>query len=150
MANAQKVALITGANKGLGFEMARQLGRAGVTVILSARDPHKGDAAAGALRKEGIDARFLKMDVTRREDHAAAAQFLEANFGRLDILINNAGINMDQLGAAPLSATTDDVLQQTFETNFFAPVALTRTLLPLLKKSPAARVVNVSSILGWP
>ena len=92
-ANATKVALITGANKGLGLEMARQLGRAGVTVVLAARDHQKGEAAAEVLRREGLDAQFLKLDVTNRQDHAAAAQFIEQNFGRLDILINNAGIS---------------------------------------------------------
>ena len=148
MANATKVALITGANKGLGLEMARQLGRAGVTVVLAARDPEKGEAAAEALRREGIDAQFLKLDVTNRQDHAAAAKFVEQNFGRLDILINNAGISMEQFGSGWPSITTDEVIQQTFDTNFSAPVALTRVLLPLLKNSEGARIVNMSSILG--
>src|SRR5215472_879410 len=111
MANAKKVALITGANKGLGLEMARQLGRAGVTVVLAARDPQKGEAAAEALRREGIDAQFLKLDVTNRQDHAAAAKFVEQNFGRLDILINNAGVSIEQLGSGRPSITTDDVIQ---------------------------------------
>jgi len=148
MAKTDKVALITGANKGLGLEMARQLGKAGITVIAGARDPHKGEAAAESLRRDGIDARFLLLDVTNRLHHAAAAAFLAENFGRLDILINNAGISLDSLGTGPPSKTTDDVIRQTFETNFFAPVALTRVLLPLLKKSEAARIVNMSSILG--
>lgn len=148
MTNAKKVALVTGANKGLGLEMARQLGKAGVTVVLAARDPQKGEAAIGALRGEGIDAKFLKLDVTNRQDHATAARFLEQNFGRLDILINNAGISLEQFGAGRPSTTTDEVIQQTFDTNFFAPVALTRALLPLLKKSESARIVNMSSILG--
>lgn len=148
MANAKKVALITGANKGLGLEMARQLGKAGVTVVMAARDPQKGEAAAEALRREGVDAQFLKLDVTNRQDHTAAAKFLEQNFGRLDILINNAGIALEEFGAGSPSTTTDDVIQKTFDTNFFAPVALTRVLLPLLKKSEAGRVVNMSSILG--
>jgi NAD(P)-dependent dehydrogenase (short-subunit alcohol dehydrogenase family) len=148
MANTKKIALITGANKGLGLEMARQLGKAGATVVLGARDAQKGEAAAAALRKEGLDAQFLKIDVTNRQDHTAAAKFLEKNFGRLDILINNAGVALEEFGAGSPSATTDQVLQQTFDTNFFAPVALTRVLLPLLKKSEAARIVNMSSILG--
>ena len=133
MANPKKIALITGANKGLGLEMGRQLGQAGVTVVLTARDPQKGEAAAGKLRGEGLDVRFLKLDVTRGEDRAAAASFLEAEFGRLDILINNAGISGD--GPGVVSATTAGVIHQTFETNFFAPVALTQTLLPLIRKS---------------
>ena len=146
MENTKKIALITGANKGLGFEMARQLGQAGVTVVVAARDPEKGEAAAGLLRDQGLDARFLKLDVTSHEDHVKAASFLENNFGRLDILINNAGISVRGPGTA--SATTAEVLHQTFETNFLAPVALTQILLPLLRKSEAGRIVNMSSILG--
>jgi NAD(P)-dependent dehydrogenase (short-subunit alcohol dehydrogenase family) len=148
MANTAKTALITGANKGLGFEMARQLGKAGVTVVLGARDPQKGEAAAAKLRNEGVDARFLKLDVTKQEDHAAAAAYLKQEFGHLDILINNAGITVEGLGAGKPSETTQDALQQTFQTNFFAPVALTQALLPLLRKSGAGRIVNMSSILG--
>jgi len=95
MANTKKIALITGANKGLGFEMARQLGKAGVTVVLAARDPQKGEAAAAKLRAEGPDAQFLKLDVTDKADRAAASAFLDKKFGRLDILINNAGISAE-------------------------------------------------------
>jgi NAD(P)-dependent dehydrogenase (short-subunit alcohol dehydrogenase family) len=148
MANAKKIALITGANKGLGFEMARQLGQAGVKVLLAARDPNKGEAAAEKLRGEGLDAQFLKLDVTNKSDHTAASAFLEKNFGRLDILINNAGISAEGMGGGKVSTTTEDTIHRTFETNFFAPLALTQVLLPLLKKSDAGRIVNMSSILG--
>lgn len=149
MTSVNKVALITGANKGLGLEMARQLGQTGeVTVILAAREANKGEAAAEALRRQNIEAQFLKLDVTNQQDHAAAADFLERNFGRLDVLINNAGVSLEQFGSGWPSTTTDEVIRQTFDTNFFAPVALTRTLLPLLKKSKGARIVNMSSILG--
>jgi NAD(P)-dependent dehydrogenase (short-subunit alcohol dehydrogenase family) len=148
MANVKKIALITGANKGLGFEMARQLEQAGVTVLLAARDPEKGEAAAAKLRGEGLDAQSLKLDVDDQADYAAASAFLETNYGRLDILINNAGISTDPIGDGKVSATTEEALRRTFDTNFFAPVALTRALLPLLKKSGAGRIVNMSSILG--
>ncbi len=148
MANTKKIALITGANKGLGFEMARQLGKTGVTVVLAARDPQKGEAAAAKLRGEGLDVQFLKLDVTNKADRAAAAAFLDKKFGRLDILINNAGISAEVLGTGKVSVSTEDALRRTFETNFFAPVALTQALLPLLKKSDAGRIVNMSSILG--
>jgi len=148
MANTKKVALITGANKGLGFEMARQLGQAEVTVVLAARDPQKGEAAAAKLRGEGLDVQFLKLDVTEKADRAAASAFLDKKFGRLDILINNAGISAEVLGTGTVSATTADTIHRTFETNFFAPVALTKALLPLLMKSDAGRIVNMSSILG--
>src|SRR5690348_3382223 len=148
MANEKKVALVTGANKGLGFEMARQLGQAGVTVVLAARDPQKGEAAAAKLRGEGLDTHFVKLDVTNHADHAAVAAFLAQKFGRLDILINNAGIASEGMGEGKASAAAHDSVRRTFETNFFAPIALTQTLLPLLKKSDAGRIVNMSSILG--
>ena len=148
MANANKVALITGANKGLGLEMARQLGKTGVIVVMAARDPRKGEAAAEVLRAEGIDARFFELDVLNRRHHAAAAEFLDRTFGRLDILINNAGVSLDPFKTGLPSTTSDEVIHNTFETNFFAPVALTRALLPLLRKSEAARIVNMSSLLG--
>ena len=148
MTNAKKIALITGANKGLGFEMARQLGQAGVRVLLAARDPQKGEAAAAKLRGEGLDAQFLKLDVTDKRDRAAASAFLEEKFGRLDILINNAGVSAEPLGTGKVSTTTEDAIRRTFDTNFFAPVALTQALLPLLAKSDAGRIVNMSSILG--
>jgi NAD(P)-dependent dehydrogenase (short-subunit alcohol dehydrogenase family) len=148
MASQKKIALITGANKGLGFEMARQLGQAGVTVVLGARDPKRGEAAAEELRGAGIDAQFVKLDVLDRADHAAVAGFLEKKFGRLDILINNAGIAAEGFDAGKVSTTTDELIHRTFETNFFAPIALTRALLPLIQKSPAGRIVNMSSILG--
>jgi NAD(P)-dependent dehydrogenase (short-subunit alcohol dehydrogenase family) len=148
MTSAKKIAVITGANKGLGFEMARHLAQAGVRVLLAARDPQKGEAAAAKLRGERLDVESLKLDVTDEQDRATAAAFLEQKFGRLDILINNAGISVEVLGAGKVSTTTDDAMHRTFETNFFAPVALTQALLPLLKKSDAGRIVNMSSILG--
>jgi NAD(P)-dependent dehydrogenase (short-subunit alcohol dehydrogenase family) len=148
MANEKKVALITGANKGLGFEMAKQLAQTGATVVLAARDEAKGAAAAEKLKSEGLDARFVKLDVTNKKDYAGAVEYLEKNFGKLDILINNAGISADGLAGTNVSATTEQSLRSTFETNFFAPIALTQALLPLLKKSEAARIVNMSSILG--
>jgi NAD(P)-dependent dehydrogenase (short-subunit alcohol dehydrogenase family) len=128
--------------------MARQLGQAGVRVLLAARDPQKGEAAAAKLRGEGLDAQFLKLDVTDKRDRAAASAFLEEKFGRLDILINNAGVSAEPLGTGKVSTTTEDAIRRTFDTNFFAPVALTQALLPLLAKSDAGRIVNMSSILG--
>src|SRR5271170_8102570 len=108
MPNTKKIALITGANKGLGLEMARQLGRAGATVVLAARDPQKGEAAAAKLRSEGFDAQALKLDVTNPKDYAAAAAFLNEKFGRLDILINNAGLSAEPFGSGKPSTTSED------------------------------------------
>ncbi|MGH9616738.1 MAG: SDR family NAD(P)-dependent oxidoreductase, partial [Acidobacteriaceae bacterium] len=149
MSESKKVALITGANKGIGFETARQLGNAGVTVVLGSRDLAKGKAAAAKLGADGIDAHPLKLDVTNAADRDAAVKFLEQNFGKLDILINNAGIaEVGAWGGNDTSSTTPETLRQVFETNLFAPVALTLALLPLLRKSAAARIVNLSSIMG--
>jgi NAD(P)-dependent dehydrogenase (short-subunit alcohol dehydrogenase family) len=143
-----KIALITGANKGLGLETARQLGKLGVTILVGSRDLARGEEAAEVLRGIGVDARAIKLDVVNAEDRAAAAASIEKEFGRLDILINNAGVMLDSRTANETSTTSQAVLQKTFDTNFFAVIALTQTLLPLLKKSAAGRVVNLSSILG--
>lgn len=142
----QKIALITGANKGIGLEIARQLGQTGVTVLVGARDATRGEAAAATLREDGIDARFEQLDVRDAASIAAAAARIDATHGRLDILVNNAGIN-DGADGPPASASLD-AARRVFDTNFFAPLAVTQALLPLLKKAPAARIVNMSSSLG--
>jgi NAD(P)-dependent dehydrogenase (short-subunit alcohol dehydrogenase family) len=147
-ADAKKVALITGANKGIGLETARQLGKLGITVLVGARDAAKGEAAVATLKKEGIDARAVKIDVDKPADYAAVAKLIEKDFGKLDILINNAGVFLDERVASKASKTSQELLRKTFDTNFFAVIELTQTLLPLLEKSPAGRIVNLSSILG--
>ena len=143
MAESKKVALITGANKGLGLEIARQLGREGVTVVIGARDEAKGQASADTLTAEGIDAHAVKIDVTNADDVAALPAYFEKNFGALDILINNAGVMTERGGV-----TTPEILRSTYEANVIGPFAVTQALLPLLKASPAGRIVNHSSILG--
>jgi NAD(P)-dependent dehydrogenase (short-subunit alcohol dehydrogenase family) len=143
-----KVALISGANKGIGLETARQLGKLGISVVLGARDLTRGEAAAEGLRAEGIDARAAKLDVVDAADIAAAVAFVEREFGALDILINNAGILTGNLGANNTLTVTDETLRETFDTNFFAVVSVTNAFLPLLRRSAAGRIVNVSSILG--
>ncbi len=144
-----KIALITGANKGIGLETARLLGRQGITVLLGARDSEKAAQAAAKLKAEGIDAVPLKLDVTSPADIHAVATFIESKYGHLDILINNAGINAEGGFSGNNSATVSQAsLKQTFDTNFFAVVELTQALLPLIEKSPAGRIVNLSSILG--
>ena len=147
-AGAKKVALISGANKGIGLETARQLGKQGITVLLGARDLAKGEAAAAKLKSEGIDAQAVKLDVVNSADIKAVAEKIEKEFGKLDILVNNAGVAFDPIGGNTTSTTSDDKLRKTFDTNFFAVVAVTQAMLPLLKKSDAGRIVNVSSILG--
>ncbi len=143
--NASKVALVTGANKGIGFETARQLGKLGMTVLVGARDAPKADGAATTLKGEGIDARPLVLDVADAGGIADAAHEVSAHFDHLDILVNNAGVGGDS-GAA--SDQTEAVWRRTFDTNVFGLVAVTQAFLPLLRKSEAGRVVNLSSILG--
>jgi len=152
MSEQGKVALITGANKGIGLETARQLAAQGVFVLLGARDLTKGEAAAKTLQSEGLKVKAVKINVAEKADYAAIAELIEKEYGKLDILVNNAGVMFDNFDPGDphneTSATSRDVLQKTLDTNFFAVVALTQTLLPLLAKSAAGRIVNVSSILG--
>ena len=148
MSTDKKVALITGGNKGIGLETARQLGKLGITVLIGVRDEAKGAAAVAELKKDGVEARAVKLDVDNAADYAAVAKLIEKDYGRLDILVNNAGIFLDGRKENETSTTSKEILQKTFNTNFFAVVGLTQTLLPLLKKSLGGRIVNLSSILG--
>jgi NAD(P)-dependent dehydrogenase (short-subunit alcohol dehydrogenase family) len=150
-----KVAFITGANRGIGLETARGLGRQGITVLIGSRDKAKGEAARAQLKKTGIaNVEAIQFDVANYDDHTRVARLIGDRFGKLDILVNNAGISIDGVdfgnpkGFNTTSTVSIEKLRQTFDTNFFAVVALTRTLLALLKKSPAGRIVNLSSILG--
>ncbi|HZY63599.1 MAG TPA: SDR family oxidoreductase [Edaphobacter sp.] len=145
---AKKIALVTGANRGIGLETARQLGKQGITVLLAARDLAKAQTAVAELKKEGVDAQAVKLDINNPADYAAVAAKIENDFGRLDILVNNAGVFLDSRGPNETSKTSPEILRKTFDTNFFAVVALTQALLPLLNKSEAGRIVNLSSILG--
>ncbi len=141
------VALITGANKGIGLEIARQLGRDhGMTVLVGARDDARGRAAAEELTAQGIDARAMSLDVTDPASVEAAARQIEHDFGgKLDVLVNNAGISLEY---APPSQTDLEKFKATHATNVFGPLVVTKTMLPLLKRAAAGRVVNVSSSLG--
>jgi NAD(P)-dependent dehydrogenase (short-subunit alcohol dehydrogenase family) len=142
----QKIALVTGANKGIGKEIARQLGARGFTVLIGARDEARGAEAATELKQAGIDARAVPLDVTDQASIEAAAERIEGEFGRLDVLVNNAGIAMD-FGVSP-SQLDIAVLRRTYETNVFGVFAVTKAMLPLVRKSDAGRIVNMSSGLG--
>ncbi len=147
---ANKIALVTGANKGIGFETARQLGKEGVTVIAAARNKENGSKAVETLKNEGIAIEFLQLDVDNDADIQSAYEYISNKYGKLDILVNNAGIQIesDNWGENTSTNISDKVLRQTFDTNFFNVVKLTNTLLPLIRKSDAGRIVNLSSILG--
>ena len=144
--SSQKVAFITGANKGIGFEVVRQIGRTGAIVLLGARDAVLGQQAAAKLSAEGLDVRFLQIDITQQATITAAAGTITSDFGHLDILVNNAGIN-DPADGPPSTASLDAV-ERVFRTNFLGAVAVTQAMLPLLRKAGSARIVNVSSGLG--
>jgi NAD(P)-dependent dehydrogenase (short-subunit alcohol dehydrogenase family) len=147
----QKTALITGANKGIGHATAAQLGALGMTVLIGARDPRRGEDAAAALRAQGGDAHAVSLDVTDPAIIRTAAKRVEDRFGHLDVLINNAGITgsgqvspenaYDQLP----SRVDLDMVRTVFETNVFGVISVTNAMLPLLRRSQAPRIVNVSS-----
>jgi NAD(P)-dependent dehydrogenase (short-subunit alcohol dehydrogenase family) len=140
------IALVTGANKGIGFEIARGLGEHGATVLLGCRDQSLGNAAATTLKADGLDVRPIVLDVTNGSTIQAAAARLESEFGRLDILVNNAGIALEPMTKP--SEVPLDVVRRVYDVNVFGVIAVTQALLPLLAKSERGRIVNVSSTLG--
>ena len=145
--SSKKIALITGANKGIGLETARQLGQQGIIVLAGARDEAKSNQAAEELRKAGLDAHGIVIDVNNAGSIQKAAARIERDYGRLDILVNNAGVMLDDQKKKP-SEQSLDMWRKTFETNLFGMIATTQALLPLLRKSAGGRIVNLSSILG--
>lgn len=146
--SAKKIALVTGANKGIGLETARQLARDhGLTVLLGARDQTRGEEAAAKLRAEGLDVQFLAINPTDEASVTAAAKEVESRFGHLDVLVNNAGVLLEA-DYAPPAQVPIAAIEETFRLNVFGLARVTQAFWPLLEKSPAARLVNVSSILG--
>lgn len=148
----QKIAFITGGNRGIGLETALQLGRLGVVTVIGARTKKAVRDAVEKLKNFGVEAQGIVFDVTDAADHQEVYDHFQALGGRLDILINNAGIYMDgESGVHDLysaESVPEDVMRQTMEANFYGPVLLTQKLLPLLRASSAGRIVNLSSILG--
>ena len=141
-----RIALVTGANKGIGLEIAGTLARKGMRVLLGARNPELGGAAAAQLREQGLDVQFLELDLSRPDTLHDAAAWIEKHGEKLDVLVNNAGITV--AGDGPPTVADVDAVRRIFETNFFGTLALTQAMLPLLRKSDAGRIVNVSSGLG--
>lgn len=151
MAESKKIALVTGANRGIGFETVRQLAQKGMAVYLGARQLTSAQEAVRKLNAEGLNEVYpLQLNVTEAADRIAAAEAVGRQFGHLDILVNNAAAV--PRGATLLDArtidTSEDELREAFETNVFGVLLLTHDLLPLLRKSDAGRIVNLSSTLG--
>ncbi|HEY3627206.1 MAG TPA: SDR family oxidoreductase [Terracidiphilus sp.] len=147
MTTEKKIALVTGGNKGIGLEISRNLSKAGCTVLLGARNGERGREAVRELEQSGInDVHLVEIDVTRQDTVTAAAQTIAARYGRLDILMNNAGVNLRGDGLP--GAADVGVVEKIFDTNFFGALRVAQAMLPLLRKSPAGRIVNISSGLG--
>ena len=146
MSTTKNIALVTGANKGLGFETCRQLAKLGFTVLLGSRDLSRGAEAAKKLQAEGLDVRAVHINMNDTTTFGNLYDLIAADYGRLDVLVNNAGFASDWAHTA--ATVPMQMLRDTFETNFFALVDLTQRLLPLIRKSAAGRIVQQSSVLG--
>ncbi|MBD3887702.1 SDR family oxidoreductase [Phormidium tenue FACHB-886] len=144
-----KVALVTGANKGLGFEMSRQLAQQGLTVIIAARKLEAAKQAAAKLKSEGLKAEAIALDINDSAQIQSAVQEIKDRFSKLDVLINNAGVMLDgEWATSNASSISIDIIRKTFDTNFFALVEVTQALLPLILRSSSGRIVNMASIEG--
>jgi NAD(P)-dependent dehydrogenase (short-subunit alcohol dehydrogenase family) len=147
--SGNKVALVTGANKGLGFEMSRQLAQQGLTVIIAARKLEAAIAAATTLNNEGLKTEAIALDINDSAQIQSAVQEINDRFGKLDVLINNAGVMLDgDWAISNASSVSIDIIRKTFDTNFFALVEVTQAMLPLILKSQSGRIVNMASIEG--
>ena len=143
----KRLAVVTGGNKGIGYEICRQLARKGLRVLLTSRDAEKGREARERLEKEGLDILHRKLDVTDPASVAAIARHIESEYGRVDVLANNAGILIDSRSASVLREK-DETFRITLETNFYGALRMCQALVPLMQKNHYGRVVNVSSGLG--
>jgi NAD(P)-dependent dehydrogenase (short-subunit alcohol dehydrogenase family) len=144
--SAKKIALVSGANKGIGKEAARQLGLKGFKVYMGSRELARGQEAAADLSKQNIDVEAIQLDVTSQESINQAIKQIEKADGQLDVLVNNAGVLTDR--STSFESTDIDSVEKAMQTNFFGPLRLTKAATHLLKKAKAAKVINVSSSLG--
>ena len=147
---AQRVAVVTGGNRGIGFEVCRQLARAGLRVVLTGRDLARAEQASRVLRGEGLDVVSHPLDVTKDESLSGLEQVVRDGYGRIDVLVNNAGISVDEARGirSILDGQVIDALRETRETNLVGPMRLCQAIVPLMKQAGYGRVVNVSSQLG--
>ena len=142
-----RVAVVTGGNRGIGFEICRQLAQQGIGVVLTSRDAKKGEAACKTLRDAGLPVEFHKLDVTSVRGISALTAYLEKQYSRLDILVNNAGVLLDPKGSRFMNSRIE-TYRETLETNLFGPLLLCQALVPLMQKNGYGRIVNLSSGLG--
>jgi NAD(P)-dependent dehydrogenase (short-subunit alcohol dehydrogenase family) len=147
MAAAARIALVSGGNRGIGFEICRQLGKKGVSVVLTARDAGKGKAAAKALNDEGLAVEFHRLDVTSCRSIRACVAAVAEKRGRIDVLVNNAGVLLDPRGSRFLDSKLD-TYRDTLEANLFGPLQLAQAVVPLMKANRYGRIVNLSSGMG--
>jgi NAD(P)-dependent dehydrogenase (short-subunit alcohol dehydrogenase family) len=145
-----RTALVSGANRGIGFEIVRQLARLGVLAVIGARDPKDGLAAAEKLQSEGLDVPVVALDVDREGSAVEAVAEVKRLYGRLDVLVNNAAILIDAPGGfnASLFELTGDTARRTFETNVLGPLRLIQAAAPLMREQAYGRIVNLSSVAG--
>lgn len=143
----RRVAVVTGGNKGIGFEICRQLARKGLRVILTSRDSSKGEEAMQRLRKQGLDVAYHPLDVDSDESVRRLLERLEKDVGRADVLVNNAGILIDRRATSVLKEPLQ-TFRRTFETNFFGALRMCQALVPLMRRNHYGRIVNLSSGLG--
>ena len=146
MSEDKQVALVTGANRGIGYELVKQLALKGFNVILASRDPKKGHEAVGKLKESGLDVSFVGMDVEDPESIRQAATKINEQFGRIDVLINNAGVYLDD--QERLSTMEPTILEKTMSTNFFGAYYVIHSFIPLMEKHGYGRIINVSSEYG--
>jgi NAD(P)-dependent dehydrogenase (short-subunit alcohol dehydrogenase family) len=143
----ERVAVVTGANRGIGLEIVRQLARQGLRVVLTARDAAKGEAARARIAAEGLEVAFHVLDVRDADQARTAAAWVKSRFGRMDVLVNNAGVLPDPKGAR--AATVDaEVLRDALETNVIGALSVTQAFLPLMRANGYGRIVNLSSELA--
>ena len=145
----KRLAVVTGANRGLGYEACRALGEKGYKVVLTSRDEAKGEAAVGKLQNDGLDVVYHRLDVTEAESVSRLGKYVDAEFGRVDALVNNAGVMSDLADDIhTLLEARLDTIKHTVETNVYGPILMSQALIPIMKKNGYGRVVNVSSGMG--